>query len=270
MNAGPAYFANDNVEALEQERLACLGELLNRTTEHRLAQLPIAAGWKCLEIGAGQGSVARSLASRVGSKGRVVATDINPRFLSDQASPTIEVRRHDILQDELETEFYDLVHCRMLLMHLPDPVKAVRRMTESLRPGGWMLIEEGDMISLGPAEASHPRSANFARVARAISDAVTATKLIDSYFGRRVRSLAEQFGFADVEHDGRVPVTRGGEPGARFFQLSSELIGPKLIAAGILDRDQFADHHAAYDDPTFTFVGMTNFAAWGRKAAHAS
>ena len=267
MNARAAYFANDNIEALEQERLRCLGELLNRTTEHRLAQLPIAAGWKCLEVGAGEGSVARSLASRVGPEGRVVATDINPRFLSDNASPNIEVRRHDILQDELETGCYDLVHCRMLLMHLPDPASAVRRMTESLRPGGWILIEEGDMISLGPADASHPRAANFARVTRAISDAVTATKLVDSYFGRRVRSLVEQFGFVDVDHDGRVPVSRGGEPGARFFQLSSELVGPKLIAAGILDRDQFADHHAAYDDPTFTFIGMTNFAAWGRKAA---
>lgn len=269
MNAGPTYFANDNVEALEQERLACLGELLNRTTEHRLAQLPIAAGWNCLEIGAGEGYVARALAARVGGEGRVVATDINPRFLAGNELPNIEVRRHDILHDELETGRYDLVHCRMLLMHLPDPVSAVRRMTEALRPGGWLLIEEGDMISLGPADPAHARSANFARVTRAISDAVTATKLIDSYFGRRVRSLVEQFGFADVEHEGRVPVSRGNERGARFFQLSSELVGPKLIAAGVLDHDQFADHHAAYDDPTFTFVGMTNFAAWGRKAAHA-
>ncbi|HVW36384.1 MAG TPA: methyltransferase domain-containing protein [Pirellulales bacterium] len=269
MSTSPTYFANDNVEALEQERLACLGELLNRTTEHRLAQLPIAAGWKCLEIGAGEGYVARVLAARVGAAGRVVATDINPRFLSGNELANVEVRRHDILHDELETGHYDLVHCRMLLMHLPDPASAVRRMTEALRPGGWLMIEEGDMISLGPADASHRRSANFARVTRAISDAVTATKLIDSYFGRRVRSLVEQFGFADVEHEGRVPVSRGGERGARFFQLSSELVGPKLIAAGVLDRDQFADHHAAYDDPTFTFVGMTNFAAWGRKAPHA-
>lgn len=267
MSTSPTYFANDNVEALEQERLACLGELLNRTTEHRLAQLPIAAGWKCLEIGAGEGSVARSLASHVGPQGSVVATDINPRFLAGNELPNVEVRRHDILHDDLETDHYDLVHCRMLLMHLPDPASAVRRMTEALRPGGWILIEEGDMISLGPAEASHPRSANFARVTRAISDAVTATKLIDSYLGRRVRSLVEQFDFQNVEHEGRVPVSRGGERGARFFQLSSELVGPKLIAAGVLDRDQFADHHAAYDDPTFTFVGMTNFAAWGRKAA---
>jgi ubiquinone/menaquinone biosynthesis C-methylase UbiE len=270
VNAGASYFANDNAATLEQERLGCLGELLNKATEERLDRLPIAAGWKCLEIGAGEGSVARSLAARVGREGRVVAADINPRFLGGHDLPQLEVRRHDILRDELESGEYDLVHCRMLLMHLPDPASAVRRMTEALRPGGWILIEEGDMISLAPAEPSHPRSANFARVTRAISDAVTATKLIDSYFGRRVRSLVEQFGFADVEHEGRVPVSRGGERGARFFQLSSELVGPKLIAAGILDRDQFADHHAAYDDPTFTFVGMTNFAAWGRKAAAGS
>jgi hypothetical protein len=45
------------------------------------------------------------------------------------------------------------------------------------------------------------------------------------------------------------------------------LVAPKLVAAGLVKREQIADHQAAYDDPTFAFVGMANFAAWGRKAA---
>ncbi len=45
-----------------------------------------------------------------------------------------------------------------------------------------------------------------------------------------------------------------------------------MISLGPADASRprsFADHHAAYDDPAFTFVGMTNFAACGRKAAGA-
>jgi SAM-dependent methyltransferase len=218
-----------------------------------------------LEVGAGEGYVARSIAARVGD-GKVVATDINPRFL-DRDVPNIEVRSHDILHDELEAEHYDLVHCRMVLMHLADPVAAVRRMNDALRPGGWILVEEGDMGLLGPADPDHPRAANFREVTRAIADAVAASRLIDAYFGRRVRGVLEQCGFAGVRHEGRVSVIRGREPGTRFFQLSGEVVGPKLISAGFVEETQFADHQAAYDDPSFTFVGMTNFAAWGRKDA---
>jgi SAM-dependent methyltransferase len=263
LTAQHQYFSNHNPDAFEKERLKALGDTLNPTTDDRLRQLPIASGWRCLEVGAGEGHVARSLAARVGD-GKVVATDINPRFL-DRNWPNIETRRHDILSDELEIDHYDFVHCRMVLMHLPDPVAALKRMSEALRPGGWTLVEEGDMGLLGPADHGHPRSANFQQVTRAISDAVAASRLIDSYFGRRVRGLLEQLGFADVGHEGRVSVIRGGEPGARFFQLSAEVIGAKLIAAGFVNERQFADHQEAYDDPTFTFVGMTNFAAWGRK-----
>ncbi|HWB14275.1 MAG TPA: methyltransferase [Pirellulales bacterium] len=238
--------------------------MLNPITDDRLAQVPISGGWKCLEVGAGEGHVAKSIAARIGD-GKVVATDINPRFL-DQDMPNIEIRRHDILHDDLEIDHYDLVHCRMVLMHLPDPTTAVKRMSAALRPGGWIFIEEGDMGLLGPADPGHPRAANFQQVTRAIADAVAASRLIDSYFGRRVRSVLEQGGFSDVRHEGRVPLIRGGEPGARFFQLSGQVVGPKLIEAGFVDELQFADHQAAYDDPSFTFVGMTNFAAWGRKA----
>lgn len=268
MNAEPSYFSNKSADAFERERLRCLGHLLNATTDRRLAQLPVSAGWKCLDVGAGEGHVAKSLAAHVGAQGTVVATDINPRFLGDHGLPNLEVRRHNIVLDELETNHFDLVHCRMLLMHLPEPLAAVDRMVAALRPGGWILIEEGDMGLLAPAESAHPRSAAFEMVVRAIADAVTASRLIDSYFGRRVRAIVERFGLVDVGHEGSVPVIRGGEPGARFFQLSSEVVGPKLVAAGALTGDQLTEHQAAYDDPTFTFVGMTNFAAWGRKAAN--
>ncbi|HEV3342043.1 MAG TPA: methyltransferase [Pirellulales bacterium] len=265
MTTHQTYFSHDSADAFEKERLACLGELFNAATDNRLARLPISPGWKCLEVGAGEGYVARSLAARVGEEGGVVATDINTRFLGDHGLANLEVRQHDILQDDLEAGHYDLVHCRLVLAHLPDPLFAVGRMWEALRHGGWLLIEEGDMGPFGPAESSHPRSANFLRVSRAIADAVTAAGLIDAYLGRRLRAIVEQIELVRVHHEWNVPVIRGGEQGARFFQLSSELVAERILSAGLLDQDGFADYHAAYDDRTFTFVGMANFAARGQK-----
>jgi len=64
----------------------------------------IASGWSCLEIGAGDGSVARWMAARVGPAGFVLATDIDPRFVLEDsgANPAnMEVRVHDIVTDSL-------------------------------------------------------------------------------------------------------------------------------------------------------------------------
>ena len=82
------YLAKDSPDAFERERLALLTQFADPITTRRLTDLGVGRGWRCLEVGAGNGSIARWLASRVGSEGRVVATDLNPRFLGGQGCPT--------------------------------------------------------------------------------------------------------------------------------------------------------------------------------------
>jgi hypothetical protein len=110
------YLAKDSPDAFERERLALLTRFADPITTRRLTDLGVGPGWCCLDVGAGNGSVARWLAGRVGPEGRVVATDLNPRFLGGHGLPNLEVRRHNILEDDLEAAHYDLVHCRALLM----------------------------------------------------------------------------------------------------------------------------------------------------------
>lgn len=259
------YFAVDAQDAPELERLECLSRAYDPVTTRRLESLGVAAGWRCLEVGAGAGSIARWLSDRVGPAGAVVAADLDPRFLHASRRPNLEVRRYDILRDDLEGGRYDLVHCRTLLMHLPEPARALARMAAAVKPGGWLAIEEGDMTSFAAAEPAHVRAAPFDRISRAITAAMHASRAVDCYFGRRLRGLVEQPGWTDLGHDGAVFVHRGGEPGARFFQASSRLVADKLLAAGVLtaaDRDELL---AAYDDATFSFAGMTLFGAWARR-----
>ena len=89
----------------------------------------------------------------------MVATDADPRFLGGTAAAGLEVRCHDILADPLEPGHYDLVHCRALLCHLADPRQAVRAMAAAVQPGGWLLIEDADYVSLVAADPAHPRPA---------------------------------------------------------------------------------------------------------------
>src|SRR5260370_20544680 len=132
------YVLSHAADASERERLGLIERAVDPVSQRHLAALGIQQGWRCLEVGAGRGSVARWLAEQVGPQGRVVATDINPRFLNEIELPNVEVRQHDIRTDPLEPDTYDLAHCRALLMHLPEPHLAVRHMVAALRIGGWL------------------------------------------------------------------------------------------------------------------------------------
>jgi 2-polyprenyl-3-methyl-5-hydroxy-6-metoxy-1,4-benzoquinol methylase len=135
---GPAGGYLHAASAFDDElgRLRLLEARYDTQTFRRLSALGPLAGARCLEVGAGAGSVARWLAAQAGPAGQAVATDADPRFLADAGKAGVEVRRHDILADPLEPAAYDLVHCRALLLHLADPQQALRNMAAAVRPGG--------------------------------------------------------------------------------------------------------------------------------------
>src|SRR5205807_660976 len=75
--------------------------------------LGVAEGWRCLEVGAGGGAVVEWLAERVGPRGRVVATDLDTRFLDALDATNVEVHSHDVLAEAPFEPGFDLVHARL-------------------------------------------------------------------------------------------------------------------------------------------------------------
>jgi SAM-dependent methyltransferase len=265
MSEGPSP-TSANADAFERERLGLLHQLLDPLTDRRLDRLGVQPGWSCLEVGAGDGSVARGLAARVGPQGQVVATDIDTRFLADCTLPNLTFRRHNILEDDLEPGHYDLVHCRAVLMHLADPVRGVVRMAGAVRPGGWLLLEELDALSFAAVDLDDPAAQEFDRIIRIIYTSLRTWHVMDAYIGRRLRGLIEQAGFVEVGHEGLASVTRGGEMGARFQQMNLQFLRP-LVAAGMLTQGDVETLQRLYADPSFEFTGGIWFSAWGRRSA---
>jgi SAM-dependent methyltransferase len=202
-----------------------------------------------------------ALISRVGPTGKVVATDIDIRFLQLLAAPNIEVRRHDILKDELEKGVYDLVQCRKLLHNLPEPEKALKRMAYAVRPGGWLLIEEHDWGSGLSWDVTETSASQYTAVYRALFDALRKRRIIDQYFGRRVRGLVEGLGFVDAGQEGWTCMVRGGDPLARVYAASM----PAMFATGLLTREQYDSFMRLYQDPSMVYPAQILFCAWGRK-----
>jgi 2-polyprenyl-3-methyl-5-hydroxy-6-metoxy-1,4-benzoquinol methylase len=141
------YVASDSPEDLEARRLRALEAMDDPATRGLLDRVGLQPGWRCLEIGAGRGSIAGWMADRVGAGGRVVAGDLDLRFLKALAHSNLEVRSLDITTDELEVDSFDLVHCRALLMHLRSPSDALRKTVSAMRPGGWLVVE-GEAVEL--------------------------------------------------------------------------------------------------------------------------
>jgi SAM-dependent methyltransferase len=259
------YLAKDSPDPFERERLSLFTQIADPITTRRLTDLGVGPGWHCLEVGAGNGSIARWLAGRVGPERRVVATDLNPRFLSGHGVTNLEVRRHNILEEDLETAHYDLVHCRALLMHLPDPIRALRRLVDAVRPGGCLLVEEVGSASFGAADLGHARAAGFDRSSRALWAAMNANGTMDFDFGRRLPGLFEGLELCDIGHEGVSVTARGGDPMARFVQMTDELLRERAVATGVLTAAEFDELQRAYDDPSFWFVSFTFLGAWGRQ-----
>ena len=141
----------DNTWEKAHHRLTLLESIYDPGTISRLTALGVGAGWRCLEVGAGAGSITRWICDRVGPDGLVAAVDLEPLFLERDPRPNLEIHRRDILTEGFPGDGYDLIHARALFMHLPDRDALIADLAGHLRPGGVILLEEGDCFPSRPA-----------------------------------------------------------------------------------------------------------------------
>ena len=145
-----APYIFDNRHAIAPSRFEALETLFDAQSIENLRGAGVRPGWKCLDVGAGSGSISRWLGKTVGLSGRVTATDIDIRHFDALGCANVQMLRHDIVADTLPDSF-DLVHARLLLVIVPERERALERMLGALKPGGIFAVEEMDAISMGGA-----------------------------------------------------------------------------------------------------------------------
>ena len=241
--------AQDGDPVTERQRLALLQTCFDPWTIAGLQRLGVASGWRCLDVGAGGGSIALWLADRVGPHGSVTAVDLDLTLLEPLAGPTLSVRRIDVRQEELPQN-NDLVHSRLMLEHLPECEIVFQRMIRALRPGGWLVVTDSDFRTVRLSD-SIP---SFDRVAAAFAPAMQAVGW-NSHLGPSLAQMFEQAGLVDVSADSWQTYERGGAHAVLLASTYRRLREP-LIAHGIraADIDDAANHmsapHVGYFSPT--------------------
>src|SRR5581483_9728002 len=137
-------YAFDRSWGQEDERLTAVERQLDPVSQAALGQLGLTAGWRCWEVGAGRGSMARWLAGRVSTTGSVLASDIDVGALTALDGGNITVVRHDLERDGVPGGAFDLIHARLVLEHLRAPAAAAAKLASALRAGGWLILEDAD------------------------------------------------------------------------------------------------------------------------------
>jgi SAM-dependent methyltransferase len=243
--AEPGYrLAAGGREEAEDRRLKLLEQIFDPGSRRRLEL--VKPGWRCLDVGAGRGSVAAWLAKRVGPGGHVVAADIDVTYLERLNLPNLEVRQHDILNDPLDAldpGSFDLVWSRLMLFWLAGrQEQAIRRMAQCLRPGGWLVDEDGDWGTAGPVDPSHPLYAGYHRGYQ--GGGWFASRGYNPFFGRKLAGLFERCGLENIDHQATAEVVRGSSPWALWWRDTLAAIGAWSPADGVMTEEAERENEA--------------------------
>jgi SAM-dependent methyltransferase len=242
----------------EDERLGLMSAMLDPQTFFRLEQLGVAPGWSCLEVGAGNGSVSAWLAERVGPSGRVVASDIDTRFLARLALPNLEVMKIDVTGDPLG-DGYDLICGRALLHHIPERRAVLERLAAAVKPGGCILLEEPDFHPVLAADSPAMRDFWQGFLAWA------ADRGIDYFVGRRVAPQLAALGFGEIAAHGETILFNGGSLPARYLMLTMDELRDPLTGSGLVAPTAWDEAMALLENPRFWTWQNSYVTTTGRK-----
>jgi SAM-dependent methyltransferase len=247
--ASTSGYLLDNRQAEAGVRLAAIGELFDAATFRTLDATGISPGWRCWEVGAGGPGVASWLSGRVGLTGGVLVTDIDTSWLADSAwpdgtvPPQVTVARHDVTADPLPDGPFDLVHARLLLVHLPRRTDVASALAGLLTPGGWLVVEDADprLQSLACIDEYGPEQVLANRIRDGFRS-LLVDRGVDLAFGRTLPRLLRSLGLVDVEAEAYFPVT---SPVSSVLERATvEQTRAGLVGAG-LATDEEVDRHLA-------------------------
>jgi SAM-dependent methyltransferase len=243
----------------EPERLRLMSEILDASSQFHLRQIGVGPGWRCLEVGAGNGSLSEWIARQVGADGVAIATDVDPDLMKNASGSNLDVRALDVVAEEPHDGPFDLVVTRAMLHHLPQRREVVAKLTQWVRPGGWLFIQEPDFYPTSSVEPERQR--------RFWQDFLQWSEdhQIDYFVGRKVPSWLHDEGLVELTAEGHTTVYNGGSTFARWWQLGIAEISDRLQDEQGVEKAVLEQFFRLYEDPDYWTMTIAFTAATGRR-----
>ncbi|MGW8765225.1 class I SAM-dependent methyltransferase [Streptomyces sp. NPDC055815] len=255
----------------EGERIDLGALAYDDLTLTRLRALGAGPGWRCLDIGAGTGTVSRRLLREAEVAG-VLAVDRDVRFLAERPVPGLDVLQADITAPDFAPGRFDLVHARFVLMHLPQPERMVSALAGLVAPGGLLVLSDAVDLTSGRTGTGHsapdgaiaadtPYSAAMRAMWRGLRASIgTDVSWVPSY-----PQLLRAAGLRAVGAEMYAPPLLPGSPISRFWADTWERSRGSMVATGLID-DAGIDGAVRYlDSDACAALSAGMLTVWGRR-----
>ncbi len=225
----------------------------------RLLALGAGPGWRCLDVGAGTGTVARLLLERA-EVAEVLAVDRDTAFLRAHPTAGLTPLEADITALDFSPGRFDLVHARFVLMHLRNWPRMIGKLASLVAPGGVLVL--GDAVDLTTPAAP---TTVYGRVMRAMWQGLRESLGTDvSWVPDCPRHLREA-GLLSVGAEILVPPLLPGSAISRFWAGTWDRAREPMKATGLVD-DAAIDAAIRYlDSPECAALSPGLLTAWGVK-----
>lgn len=232
----PHRFVNELDEAAVERLINRLesraqDEVFTRLLDNYVTRLALPSAARILELGCGTGVVLRHIARRADFTGKAVGVDQCQAFIlsaqrfsrDEDLSHTLEFQMGDAHKLDFPAESFDVVITHTVLSHVSEPQTVLQEMARVVRPGGSIVIFDGDYASLTYAYPD-------IELGREMDRALAHATFNNPYLMRELPRLLPQFNLTLTAAWGDA-VTEIGT--ASYFKSFADTYAPFVIKAGL-------------------------------------
>ncbi|MET7394246.1 methyltransferase domain-containing protein [Dactylosporangium sp. NPDC005572] len=253
----------DNADRQGPNQLQILADILDEHSTDMLLRAGITDGRRCLDVGPGRGTITAWMAGQVGPTGHVTALDLDPRHVT--GGDNITIQQGDVRTIDLPTGSFDLIHTRLLLLHLAERDAVLDRLVAALKPGGVLVVSDWDATDRNMLV--HAPSPQVADAFNAFQDGLLATleaNGADVGWARRAPLAMRTAGLVDVDTTVHNRLWAGGGAGNLLHVSNSYQLHDALLGRG-MSVEQLELFREAMQDPQTLAYCYWMFTTIGRR-----
>jgi ubiquinone/menaquinone biosynthesis C-methylase UbiE len=247
----------------ERRRLDLQAAMYGRLTAWTLEALGLGPGHRVADLGCGSGPFLPLLAERVGPTGQVIGIDRDARLLQAAraqvaAYPWVELVEADALAYAADDMPLDAAHCRLVLLHQPDPHAFLTHMVALVRSGGRVAAQEvdADGPTGAPTMLCYPPFPALERLGTAYLTA-SLRRGSDAQAGRKLLDRFRQVGLTELRTEAQaafVPLT-DSRASTMLDLFARADAGHEAEAFGVMPAAEYdallVEVHRAHNDPAY-------------------
>lgn len=231
------FIFNQNQDT-ELERLNHITTAFDPITKEHISNLNLPFNSRCLDIGSGTGSIASwlSVCSQQGNF-EVLALDRDGQFLPKQAS---HPKNLTTLKSDISTTTslggFDLIHARLVLIHLRDRSEVLEKLVSWLKPGGWIILSEFiDHSTMKPLPSA------YSKTMQTMWEVLYKTIGTDRNWGNTLSNKFNTLGLKELGSSLHYPPLNNGSPISAFWCLTWMQMKQHLLTTGALNMATYTE-----------------------------